>query len=72
MDFANENLEKNYVDFIGFGRQSFADPLFPGKLVDNGNVDYCVACSGCSKLMIKQLNTGCIIFDDYYKKLIKG
>ncbi len=72
ISFANENLEKNYVDFVGLGRQSFADPLFPEKLINNEKIDYCIACSGCSKLMIKQLNTGCIIFDDYYKKLISG
>ena len=71
-DFANENIEKDYTDFAGFGRMSFADPLYPKKIINNEKIDYCVACSGCSKLMIKQLNTGCIIYDDYYKELIKN
>ncbi|RLD12300.1 MAG: hypothetical protein DRI44_01040 [Chlamydiae bacterium] len=70
LDFANENIEKNYTDFVGFGRMSFADPLYPKKISDNEKINYCIACSGCSKLMIKQLNTGCIIYDDYYKNLI--
>ena len=68
--FAEENLIKGYTDFIGFGRMSFADPLYPKKVLNNEKINYCVACSGCSKLMIKQLNTGCIIYDNYYKELI--
>ena len=71
IDFANENIDKKYTDFAGFGRLSFSDPLYPKKIANNEKINFCTACSGCSKLMIKQLNTGCIIFDDYYKKLIK-
>ena len=69
---ANENIEKGYTDFVGFGRMSFSDPFYPKKIMNNEKIDYCIACSGCSKLMVKQLNTGCIIYDDYYKKLISG
>jgi len=72
LGFANENIEEDYTDFAGFGRMSFADPHFPKKIINNEKINYCIACSGCSKLMIKQLNTGCIIYDDYYKKLISG
>jgi len=63
--FANENIEKKYTDFVGFGRQSFADPLYPKKLANNEKINFCSVCSGCSKLMVKQLNTGCIIYDNY-------
>ncbi|MCK5851743.1 hypothetical protein KAH27_01830 [bacterium] len=72
VDFANENIEKEYTDFTGFGRMSFADPLYPKKIINNEKINYCTVCSGCSKLMVKQLNTGCIIYDDYYKRLISG
>ena len=72
INYANENIEKNYTDFAGFGRMSFSDPLYPKKIVNNEKINYCTVCSGCSKLMVKQLNTGCIIYDDYYKKLISG
>ena len=69
---AEEMLEKNYADFIGWGRQTLADPLMPAKLMNNEKVDYCTACSGCSKMMIKQINVGCIIFDAYYKEYWKS
>jgi len=72
VNYANENIKKNYTDFAGFGRMSFSDPLYPKKLMDNEKTNYCNVCSGCSKLMVKQLNTGCIIYDDYYKNLISG
>jgi 2,4-dienoyl-CoA reductase-like NADH-dependent reductase (Old Yellow Enzyme family) len=64
-----ENLAKGYADFIGFGRQSFADPLYPKKLASGEKTNYCTACSGCTRLMVAQLNDGCIIYDDYYKEL---
>jgi 2,4-dienoyl-CoA reductase-like NADH-dependent reductase (Old Yellow Enzyme family) len=67
--FADENIEKNYVDFAGFGRMSFSDPLYPSKLQSGEAINFCTACSGCSRLMIKQVNDGCIIYDDYYKEL---
>lgn len=68
---AEEMIAKNYIDFAGWGRQIFADPLMPEKLLERKKVDWCVACSGCSKLMLAQQNDGCIIFNDYYKKLWK-
>lgn len=71
-EYANENLSKGYVDFVGLGRQTFADPLTPKKLKNGEKVNYCTACSGCSRLMVKQINDGCIIFNDYYKSLIKN
>jgi len=70
-EHGEENVRKGYVDFIGFGRQSFADPLFPRKLESGDRIDYCVSCSGCSKLMVSQENDGCIVYDDYYKELFK-
>lgn len=69
---AEENITKEYADLAGFGRQSFADPFYPEKLKNGEDIDYCTACSGCSKLMIKQLNDGCIIYNEYYKNLWKN
>jgi len=68
---AEEMLEKNYADFIGWGRQTLADPLMPVKLMNNEKVDYCIACSGCSKMMIKQIEVGCMMFNPYYKEYWK-
>ncbi|MFQ3619949.1 MAG: NADH:flavin oxidoreductase [Spirochaetales bacterium] len=71
--WAAENLQKGYVDFIGFGRQSFADPLFPKKLQEGINsVHWCTTCSGCSKLMAAGLHDGCVVFDPYYKELLRN
>jgi 2,4-dienoyl-CoA reductase-like NADH-dependent reductase (Old Yellow Enzyme family) len=58
---AEENLRKGYVDFAGWGRQNLADPGFPRKIVENIPVDYCIMCSGCSRLMIKQQPVECIV-----------
>jgi len=62
-----EILSKDYVDACGFGRQSFADPLTPKKIASGESVNWCVLCSGCTKLMIAQVNDGCIVYNDYYK-----
>ena len=72
INYANENIKKKYTDFTGFGRMSFSDPLYPKKIVNNEKINYCTVCSGCSKLMVKQLHTGCIIYDEYYKNFISG
>jgi 2,4-dienoyl-CoA reductase-like NADH-dependent reductase (Old Yellow Enzyme family) len=77
LSWAEENLSKGYVDFIGFGRQSFADPLFPKKIggaedLDGGvSVHWCTTCSGCSRLMAAGKNDGCVIYDPYYRELLK-
>ncbi len=31
--WAEENVNKGYADFAGFGRQNLADPLFPKKIL---------------------------------------
>jgi len=67
-----EMITKNYVDICGFGRQIFADPLTPAKLQEEKPVNWCVLCSGCSKLMLNQINDGCIVFNDYYKSEFKN
>ncbi|MDR1618428.1 MAG: hypothetical protein LBS06_05195 [Treponema sp.] len=71
LEAAAEMLCKDYVDLCGFGRQIFADPLTPKKLMSGEAVNWCVLCSGCAKLMINQLNDGCIVYNDYYKGVNK-
>jgi 2,4-dienoyl-CoA reductase-like NADH-dependent reductase (Old Yellow Enzyme family) len=68
---ADENLSKGYADFAGFGRQSFADPLTPKKLMEGEPAYWCTACSGCSKLMVRQVNDGCVLYDPYYRGLLR-
>ncbi|MDR1971149.1 MAG: hypothetical protein LBQ46_04445 [Treponema sp.] len=67
-----EMLDKGYVDFCGFGRQIFADPLTPKKYRTGEPVNWCVLCSGCSRLMAAQLNDGCVVYNDYYKSVMKS
>ena len=71
LDMAEENISKGYTDFAGWGRQSFADPLMPEKVRTGEKVNYCTGCSGCSKLMVSQENDGCILYNPYYKEVMK-
>jgi 2,4-dienoyl-CoA reductase-like NADH-dependent reductase (Old Yellow Enzyme family) len=67
---AAEFIERGYTDFAGFGRQQFADPETPAKLMRGEEPRWCVACSGCTRLMVKQVNDGCSFHDSYYKELL--
>jgi 2,4-dienoyl-CoA reductase-like NADH-dependent reductase (Old Yellow Enzyme family) len=69
--YAAENIRKGYADFVGFGRQSFADPHYPKKLLLGESIDYCTLCSGCARLMSRQANAGCVIYNDYYRNLLR-
>jgi 2,4-dienoyl-CoA reductase-like NADH-dependent reductase (Old Yellow Enzyme family) len=68
---ARDNIVKGYVDFAGFGRQSWADPLFPVKLKQGDKIQYCTSCMGCGSLVDNQHTAGCIVYNDYYRKLNK-
>lgn len=70
LELAADCVRRGYSDFAGFGRQQFADPETPAKLMRGEEPRWCAACSGCTKLMIKQVNDGCSLYDDYYKKLL--
>jgi 2,4-dienoyl-CoA reductase-like NADH-dependent reductase (Old Yellow Enzyme family) len=67
-----EMLSKSCTDACGFGRQTFADPLTPKKIASGEKVNWCILCSGCSKLMAGQMNDGCIVYNDYYKEINKN
>ena len=71
--WAEKNLEQGNCDLVGIGRQSLADPLFAQKILEgrNSEIDYCVACGGCSVLLRSQAQTGCPIYFDYYKRVLK-
>jgi 2,4-dienoyl-CoA reductase-like NADH-dependent reductase (Old Yellow Enzyme family) len=67
-----ELITKDYADAAGFGRQTFADPLTPKKIATGEKVNWCLLCSGCSKLIAAQMNNGCIVYNDYYKDVNKN
>jgi 2,4-dienoyl-CoA reductase-like NADH-dependent reductase (Old Yellow Enzyme family) len=70
LGLAADCIGRGYSDFAGFGRQQFADPETPAKLFRGEEPRWCIACSGCTKLMVKQVNDGCSFHDGYYKKLL--
>jgi 2,4-dienoyl-CoA reductase-like NADH-dependent reductase (Old Yellow Enzyme family) len=70
LTLAADCIDRGYSDFAGFGRQEFADPETPAKLFRGEEPRWCTGCSGCSKLMVKQVNDGCSFYDSYYKKLL--
>lgn len=67
--WAAKNIRGGNVDMVGIGRQSLADPHFAGKVL-SGNyneINYCIACGGCSMLLASQARVGCTVHDPYYK-----
>jgi len=58
-------------DFIGFGRQSIADPLLPLKIKDDsiGKVRWCKKCSGCRELLHDQKIVFCKTYEEKQKYL---
>jgi len=67
--YAADNIDKAFVDFAGFGRQSMADPLYPKKLQAGKKINFCTACMGCGRLYEKETTVGCVIYNEYYKNL---
>jgi len=68
---AARRLRAGYTDFIGYGRQTFADPLTPAKLLAGEPVNDCVGCNACMKLMLGQYRAGCAAYDPPYRALFK-
>ena len=71
--WAEKNLREGVCDLVGIGRQSLADPLFAKKILSGRSeeIQYCLACGGCSTLLRSQAQSGCSIYSDYYKRLLK-
>lgn len=73
---AGEMIERNQLDAAGFGRQSFADPETPLKIMngDGKSVKWCKGCkkNNCSFLLRSGVHTGCVIYDDYYKEAARA
>ncbi len=73
-DWAEENIAKDYTDLVGWGRQVLADPAMPKKLTEGrlDDIQYCIACSGCSKLLLAQDHVGCSHYDPYFADRLKA
>ncbi|MBI5966391.1 MAG: NADH:flavin oxidoreductase [Deltaproteobacteria bacterium] len=71
--WAEKNLSQGVCDMVGIGRQSLADPLFAKKILEGitSEINYCLACGGCSQLLRSQAQTGCAVYSDFYKRILK-
>jgi 2,4-dienoyl-CoA reductase-like NADH-dependent reductase (Old Yellow Enzyme family) len=71
--WAEKNLREGVCDLVGLGRQSLADPLFAKKILSGKGpeIQYCLACGGCSVLLRSQAQAGCPIYFEHYKKVLK-
>lgn len=61
-------IEGGMMDMVGLGRQSFADPLTPLKLMEGreDEIHYCTMCMNCEELMIRQQPVGCVTYNKPY------
>jgi len=75
--WGNKNIEDRVVDAIAIGRQSYADPYLPLKMMENkdDSIKWCTLCDRCVEMLIRQKAVGCHIFDkhfvDTYKEMRK-
>lgn len=73
---AEKNLSAGKVDLIGLGRQNFADPETPKKILngDEEAVRWCKTCpkNNCSHLLRNHAEAGCTIYSDYYRDQLKS
>jgi 2,4-dienoyl-CoA reductase-like NADH-dependent reductase (Old Yellow Enzyme family) len=59
-------VKNSEASFIGFGRNSFAYPSMPADIIRFGKADpskFCIACSGCTRLISNLRHGGCVIRD---------
>jgi 2,4-dienoyl-CoA reductase-like NADH-dependent reductase (Old Yellow Enzyme family) len=70
--YGAQNISKGYVDVIGLGRQSLADPLLPLKLREDrqAEIHYCLGCDNCLELLIRQKPVGCCTYNKYYTNVL--
>ena len=76
--YAERIIEENVADFVGFGRLTFAYPMFYRDYLEKGELDknqVCIKCSSCSAMMRSATVAGCPIRDKevympYYRKYV--
>ena len=66
-------IKEGAMDMVALGRQSFADPLTPLKLMNgqDAEIKYCTSCLNCLELMIRQEYIGCPTYNPYYMKVFQ-
>jgi len=73
LPYAAQNIESGFVDMIGLGRQSLADPLLPLKVQEGreDEINFCTACDNCLELLIQQSPIGCTVYNKYYTQILR-
>jgi 2,4-dienoyl-CoA reductase-like NADH-dependent reductase (Old Yellow Enzyme family) len=69
---AATRLAEGCAEWIGFGRQTFADPLFAAKLRAGQEVRWCTACGACEGLLRHYRPMGCARYEPYYRDLFSA
>ncbi len=66
--WGNKNITDGVVDAIAIGRQSFADPYLPVKMMENKDdtIHWCTLCDHCVEFLIRQHCVGCAIHDKHF------
>lgn len=72
LTYGAQNISKGYVDMIGLGRQSLADPLLPLKVREGreDDINFCTTCDNCLELLIQQRPIGCCTYNKLYAKVL--
>ncbi|MBT7303670.1 MAG: hypothetical protein HN849_29340 [Victivallales bacterium] len=58
---AEARIAQGVADLPGWGRLTYADPLFPKKLQAGEAVDWCVGCMACGRGFSEGKATGCFV-----------
>ncbi len=58
---------------VAIGRQSLADPYLPKKLREGRgeDINWCTLCDTCMELLIRQKNTGCVVYEKEYAHILR-
>jgi 2,4-dienoyl-CoA reductase-like NADH-dependent reductase (Old Yellow Enzyme family) len=66
-------IREGKVDMVAMGRQSFADPFLPKKLMEGreDEIKWCTVCDNCLELLIRQREIGCCTYNKHYTKVLQ-
>jgi 2,4-dienoyl-CoA reductase-like NADH-dependent reductase (Old Yellow Enzyme family) len=72
--WGDKNIRDGVTDMIALGRQSFADPFTPAKLMagKEDEINWCTADDHCIELLIRQKNVGCCTFNKPYTEALQA
>jgi 2,4-dienoyl-CoA reductase-like NADH-dependent reductase (Old Yellow Enzyme family) len=73
LNYGAQNIARGWVDMIGLGRQSLADPLLPLKVREarEPEIEYCTADDHCLELLIRQKAIGCCTYNKRYTQILQ-